>query len=253
MPSEHLPLYLPSDARRAFGTEEFTRRIAKISHWTGGSRILEMACGPGFASIFLAREFGCNVTAVDSDDKSLEQLRERVKAHSLADRVDVKQADLNHLPFSDGEFDGIVLQGRVLMPLAVAVKSLRRYLAPKGRLMLTYPVKVGRHQNKLALDFWEKKLGEPLVLPRESLQIFEQTGYEPEALETLNDSELDDYYRLIEPSIAQAQRDQPAAVKSLVEEIELHRSQGGKASVSYAMLIGRRKEPGEKPPASRNE
>jgi hypothetical protein len=36
------------------------------------------------------------------------------------------------------------------------------------------------------------------------------------------------------------------------QEISVHREQNGKAGVSYAFLIGRRKEPGEKPPASRD-
>ncbi len=250
MPSaEHFPIYFPHEARRAFASDGYCRRIAKLAHLGGTSRVLELCGGP--TGLFLAREVGCAVIAVDADEKPLEAIRERVRAQVLANRVDVRRVDFGKLSFQDGEFHGVLAVGRVPMPLEAAAKTLRRFLAPRGRLVMTYPVKVGRNPFKVAVEHWERKIGEPLLLPREALQIFERNGYEPEAVETLDDRELDEYYRDVETFLAKQPSD--GALSALLrDEVSLHRSQGGKASVSLALVVARRKEPGEKPPASRD-
>jgi SAM-dependent methyltransferase len=248
--AEHFPLYFPADARRPFGSEEFARRIARVAHLGGGSRVLELVAGPtGFA---LAREHGCQLTAVDGEDRAVDQLKDRVKSQSVGDRVQVRKVDLARLPFADAEFDGILSVGRVPLPLTVALRTLRRHLAPKGRLVLTYPVKVGRFPAKPSTEYWEKKLGEPLLYPREVLLTVQKAGFEPEEIQSMNDLELDDLYREVEQLLPKQPPTAEAQVKALREEIELHRAQSGKASVSFALMIARRREPGEKPPVSRD-
>jgi hypothetical protein len=68
-------------------------------------------------------------------------------------------------------------------------------------------------------------------------------------VESLTELELDNLYRDLEPRLQSAPAQDAAVVR---EEIAVHREHNGKAGVSYAFLIGRRKEPGEKPPASRD-
>jgi len=251
-PAEAFPLFYPGDARRPFENDEPVRRFGRTAVLAEGSRVLDLACGRGMAGLLLAREFGCEVLAVDADERALAHLGERVRASGLAERMQVKRVDPMRLPFAEGEFDGILIQGRILFPLTNAVRSLRRFLAPRGRLCLTYPARVGRFPNRASLEFWEAKLGEPVLLPRELLQEMERGGFEPEGVETLGDSELAELYRSLEAKLATLPRDYEALARPLREEIDLFRSLAGKASVTYAMVIGRRKEPGEKPPASRD-
>ncbi len=245
--AEPFPLPFPPDARRPFGSEEFIRRLARMAQWTSGSRVLELEAGT--ASLLLAKEFGCAVTAIDADEAAVQSLKERVKGQSLTDRISVRQASFQDLPFGEGEFEGILALGRVPLSLDEGVQ-LRRHLAPSGRLVWTYPVKVGRYPAKIATDFWDGRLGETMRLPRELLMAVEANGFEPETVETLSDAELDDYYRSIEPQVKKLD-DSPAS-RAIRDELELHRSQGGKSSVSWAVVVGRRREPGEKPPASRD-
>jgi hypothetical protein len=80
--------------------------------------------------------------------------------------------------------------------------------------------------------------------------VLEAAGFEPESAESLHDTELDALYRDIEAGLAASPVGPQAA--GLREELALHRESNGKASVSYAFVVGRRKEPGEKPPASRD-
>jgi cyclopropane fatty-acyl-phospholipid synthase-like methyltransferase len=248
-PAGPFPLYYPGDSRRAFGSDEATRRFARVAQLEPGSRVLVLGCGPVGAPILLARDLGCSVVAADTEDSLLAQIRERVRALGLGDRVETRRVDLDRLGFPDGEFDAILTQGRVFYSLGTALAALRRLLAKRGRIGVTFPARVGRYTAKSALEFWEKRIGTQLLLPRELLLELEAHGYEPESVETLTDLELDGLYRDVE------QRLQAAPVPDaevLRQEIAVHREQNGKAGVSYAFIIGRRKEPGEKPPASRD-
>lgn len=246
--ADPFPLWYPPEARRLFTADGMLRRIARTAHWSNESKVLELCGSP--ASLTLAREVGCAVVVADEDQKALDALKERVTAHALTERVTLKQVSFGALPFGDAEFDGIAALGRVLMPLSAAAVKLRKLLAPKGRLVFTYPVKVGRYPVETALKFWEARLGEPLMLPRDALSSVEKVGFEPETIETVGESELDDHYRELEKSLAQA-ADKAGAAR-IAEEIALHRSSGGKTGVSYGVVVARRKEPGEKPPASRD-
>jgi SAM-dependent methyltransferase len=248
-PAGPFPLYYPGDARRAFGSDESTRRFARVAQLEPGSRILVLGCGPISAPVLLARDLGCSVVAADTEDSLLTLVRERVRALSLGDRVETRRVDLERLPFPDGEFDAILVQGRVFYPLSTGLTALRRVLATRGRIGLTFPARVGRYTAKSALEFWEKRIGMQPLLPRELLAELEAHGYEPESVESLTDLELDALYRDVESRLEGA----PAADAELMrQEIAIHREQNGKAGVSYAFLVGRRKEPGEKPPASRD-
>jgi SAM-dependent methyltransferase len=247
--AEPFPLYFPGDARRPFGTEVATRRFAKVAQLEEGGRVLELGCGPSsFAGVVLAQEFGCSVVAADWNEAMLSRMRERVHSLALDGRIEVRRIELRQLTFREGEFDAILCQGVVLMALSDALRSLRPFLATHGRLGITYPVRVGRVTPRAVLEFWERRLGAALLLPRELLHQLSLAGYEPESIESLQDTELDTLYREVLPHLEQA----PAGSADwLKEEMALHQESGTSTS-SYAFAVGRRREPGEKPPASRD-
>ncbi|MCY1077417.1 SAM-dependent methyltransferase [Archangium lansingense] len=249
-PAESFPLYFPGDARRPFSSEVATRRFAKVAQLEEGGRVLELGCGPsGPASVVLAQEFGCSVVAADADETMLIHMRDRVRSLGLDGRVDVRRVDLRKPVFREGEFDAILCQGRMFMALPDAFGTLRPLLAHQGRLGITYPVRVGRVTPRAVLEFWERRLGAPLLLPRELLQHLALAGFEPESVESLQDAELDAFYRELEPLLAKASAEQSVWLR---EEMALHRENNGKATSSYAFAVGRRREPGEKPPATRD-
>lgn len=248
MPSaEAFPLYYPPNARRAFESDDIIRRFANVATLTSGSRVLEVLAGRGSASVLLAKELGCEILALEADDAGVTALVERVRTLSLQDRITVKKMDPTRPDLPAGEFDAVVVQGRVVGQLESVAHAYRPLLSTNGRLMMTYPAKVGRFPQRHALEFWEKRLGEAPRYPREVLMAIESCGFEPEAVETLDDGALAELYRGLEQKI-----DGNAAAAALREEVDLFRGASNKASVSYAFAVARRKEPGEKPPASRD-
>jgi ubiquinone/menaquinone biosynthesis C-methylase UbiE len=249
--ADAFPAFYPLEARRPFGHDEAVRRMAKIARFSAGCRLLHLGCGSGATTVMLAHETGCSILAADSDAAAVEKLQERVRTSNLGERVQHRVVDFKKLPFPDAEFDGIVLDGGLPMRLSAAMTQLRRLLAPKGRLCIVYPVKVGREQAASVVQFWERRLAEALQMPREALQVMESAGYEPHSVETLPDVELAEFYRSVEAHSSSVS--DPERAKELREELALQGAQSGAASVTFAQLIGRRKEAGEKPPPSRSE
>lgn len=244
--AEAFPFYLPAEARRLYTTDGVARRIALNAHWTNTARVLELYGSS--AGIALAKELGCDVTLAESDDAVLKALEQRVASAGVSDRVKVSKVSMTSLSFPEGSQDGVLVLGRLLMPLDEAAIKLRRFLALRGRLVVTWPVRVGLRPQKAALEFWEKRVGK-LQSPRECLMSVEKHGYEPETIETPSEADLDEYYKSVEASLGKAP---PEAAKLLKQEIEVHRDAGSKSGVTLALLVLRRKEPGERPPAARD-
>ncbi|HEY1417946.1 MAG TPA: SAM-dependent methyltransferase, partial [Myxococcaceae bacterium] len=78
--------------------------------------------------------------------------------------------------------------------------------------------------------------GHPLRGPQEVLAALPAAGYEPDFSETLGLDETEALYA--------------SAPEELADEAALHRA--GAAAISFAIAVGRRREPDEKPRPSRD-
>jgi ubiquinone/menaquinone biosynthesis C-methylase UbiE len=120
-----------------------------------GSRVLEAGCGTGLILRTLApvaTRLGRGLAVgVDLSAGMLRQARAR--------DLDVMQADLTHLPFSDHSFD-LVCSFKVLAhvePIVPALRELSRVLRPGGRLIAEF-------YNPLSLRYLIKRLKRPTAI-----------------------------------------------------------------------------------------
>jgi len=72
-----------------------------------GMKVLDMGCGKGLTSVFLAKEFGVTVFANDLWIAATENLK-RFEAAGVADRVFPVHAEAHALPYAEGFFDAAV-------------------------------------------------------------------------------------------------------------------------------------------------
>jgi SAM-dependent methyltransferase len=91
------------------------------------TRVLEVGCGSGAMAERVRDELGAQVVAVDSSERMIELTRQR--------DVEAYVADVQELPFADGEFD-CVFAGWVLyhvLDRERAISECARVLRPGGR------------------------------------------------------------------------------------------------------------------------
>lgn len=248
---DSLALYYPDEAWEVCVSADWVRRAARVAKLIE-VRVLQVGWGPGTATTTLAKDANCKVVSLGLDHGLVAQSRERVKSKGDKLKVDYKSWDGKKLPFGAAGFDAVWVDGGLGTEPGEILGQVRPLLALSGRAVFTYPVRVGRHQDRALFAHWEAKTGAPLMLPRELLCAVEGLGFEPQAIETLGDEELDLFYRAVESSAGGLKGANADLAASLCEEAALHRGQTGKSTVSFARVIARRKEPGEKPAPSRD-
>jgi ubiquinone/menaquinone biosynthesis C-methylase UbiE len=194
---------MPDSAHKAVVQESFTRqaevyavtptvadpsrieRLVEAVAPTPESRVLEVACGPGFLALAFAKR--CReAVGLDLTDAPLAIAEKNRQERGLAN-VRFRRGDAEHLPFAEGEFDVAVCRfafhhfeepGRVLREMA-------RVCRPQGTVTVEDLVSSehrarGDYQNKF------ERLRDPshtrALAPSELLALFTAAGLEIERL-----------------------------------------------------------------------
>ena len=131
------------------GPAELTAGKANI---LPGQKVLDIACGSGWATMVAARSAGENghVTGIDIADKLLEVARQKAASSGLLN-IDYRVGDIHDLDFNDSSFD-VVLSTLVFSELnederRYALKQSERILKPGGLIIIAdevVPRKTGR-------------------------------------------------------------------------------------------------------------
>ena len=110
-----------------------------------GMRVLDLACGKGMTSAFLAREFGVQVYAVDFDEwegwTSPEIRFNNAKEYGVEDLVIPVKADARSLPFAHGFFDAIICVDAYIYfgQEEDYLQNILQFLRPGGKIGMIVP------------------------------------------------------------------------------------------------------------------
>ncbi len=116
--------------------------------WTGGERVLDVGCGRGLMLVGAAKRLTSGrATGVDiwqAEDLSgnrPEATLENARREGVADRVEVKTADMRELPFPDASLDVVVSSAAIHNLYAAgdrakAIREIARVLKPGGQALL---------------------------------------------------------------------------------------------------------------------
>ncbi len=103
---------------------EYLPWIPEKLHAASASRVLDLGCGSGWLSVFLARE-GFKVTGIDVADHALELGRQWAAMEDLKIQFDV--GDLGELPYPDNSFDAVVANSIIEhLPLSLALVAMAK-------------------------------------------------------------------------------------------------------------------------------
>ncbi|HKM71761.1 MAG TPA: methyltransferase domain-containing protein [Stellaceae bacterium] len=112
-----------------------TREHAERAGIQAGMHVLDLGCGLGGASRYLAAECGCRMAAIDLTPNFVEAARILTARCGLAVRIEFRQANALALPFEDSSFDH-VWSYAVTMNIADKEglgREVARVLKPGGR------------------------------------------------------------------------------------------------------------------------
>lgn len=119
-------------------TWHFLERIAQP-----GTSILDLGCGVGTDSIFLASN-GCKVHAIDTSSMMLEQARKNARIRGMSHLIELEQRDIEDLDkashLQDGSFSGILANFGSLNTLEsyeTIDRAFSRLLATRGWIVAT--------------------------------------------------------------------------------------------------------------------
>ena len=245
------PLSYPVDLRLPFLAGEGLERLALTCNWAQGQSAWVLGAGPGHLGLSLElAALGLAVTVADTDPAQLERFKAAAAAARVRGQLTVHGLEQGATQLPEGAADALFLDARFGAPLEQLSTQLRPALRKNGHLVALCAARVGRAPAAGVLgEHWERRTGAGLRPPRELLQRLERTGYEPQTAEALADVTMEEAYALLEAALPLL--DEPARAP-FDEELRSWRAAGeGTASVAFTLLVARRKEPGEKPPAAR--
>jgi SAM-dependent methyltransferase len=117
--------------------ERFAERALELASVQAGSRVLDVAAGPGTLAILAARR-GAEVTAVDFSEAMIERLRARAAGQGIPN-VRMLVGDGQALELPDRAFDAVFsMFGIIFFPdRARGFGEMARVLAPGGRAVVS--------------------------------------------------------------------------------------------------------------------
>jgi len=113
-----------------------TEQMFRSLNLTPASRLLDLGCGVGSTTRYVARKYGCEAVGIDQDAEMIEQARRRSKGKRYS-RLRYQVMNGIAMEFADASFDYVVLQSVACfndkLPL---LREVRRVLKPSGRIAL---------------------------------------------------------------------------------------------------------------------
>ncbi|MGW6389252.1 GNAT family N-acetyltransferase [Streptomyces sp. NPDC055103] len=230
--------------RQGPGSDTTTRRLlALVGQLPERPRVLDLGCGPGRSALLLAAEAGAEVTAVDTHEPFLAELRTSAAARGLDGSVHTLRADMGALPLPDGSFDLVWAESSVfVLGFDRALAEWRRLLAPGGTLVLTECVWTTEEPGPAARAFWEDHYTLRTVAGNAAAAV--GAGYHVLGTVPQPESDWDEYYVPLAAHAEAADTTVPGmaeAVAGARAEIALRREHGG--DYGYAGFVLRPADP----------
>src|SRR5690606_1284987 len=140
---------------------------------------LDIGAGQGASTFDLLRLTNGRITAVDLYEPFLERLYERAEREGVSDeRLIIKRADMEALPFHEGEFDLIWSEGAIYVAgFARGLSLWRRFLKPGGCVAVSECSWLMDTPSDEARAFWDEVYPDMGTLASNTAAA-ERTGYE---------------------------------------------------------------------------
>jgi ubiquinone/menaquinone biosynthesis C-methylase UbiE len=112
-----------------------THRLSEALRIDKNAKVVDIACGKGTTSVFLAQKYDCQVVGIDISGDLIAEAEALKKRKGLEGKVSFFVGDALDMPFSDNEFDVAISQAMLILvsDKELAVKEALRVTKSGGR------------------------------------------------------------------------------------------------------------------------
>jgi len=130
--------YWEGDEPVAQAQEKLIEKLAEQAGLRRGMRVLDVGCGVGGSSLWLAQEYDCSVLGITISPVQARMAQAQAAAKGLARKVSFEVIDANELPFSEETFDLIWIVECIehLKDKPAFLKACSRILSPGGSIAI---------------------------------------------------------------------------------------------------------------------
>jgi len=138
--------------------QRWRRRVVADVLRSEPGRVLDVATGTADLAIMAAKKGAPQVVGVDIAEDMLVVGRQKIQRADLGDRVTLQRGDAEKLPFSDNQFDAVMVSFGVrnFEDLDAGLAQIRRVLRPGGRLHVLEFSKPSAFPVKQAYGFYNR-------------------------------------------------------------------------------------------------
>ena len=163
--------------RESPGLDRCTRQAFEMLPAMNGPVILDIGCGPGAATMELARLSNGDVTGLDFHQPFLDRLNAKIEAAGLSSRVRTVHGSMSEMAFPEGSFDVLWAEGSIyVIGFGKGLREWARFLKPEGYLVASEVVWLRPDPPPEVRKFWEANYPGIRTIP-ENLEQVAACGY----------------------------------------------------------------------------
>lgn len=134
--------------------ERENEALAEMVRIKSSDVVLDVGCGVGGSSIFLAKKFSCKVIGITLSKKQVEQATRNAERSGIANNTEFFVMDFENITFSDCKFDVVWTIESVCHAnnKKKFIESVNRILKPGGRLIIADGFAVKENYNDSEKD-----------------------------------------------------------------------------------------------------
>jgi ubiquinone/menaquinone biosynthesis C-methylase UbiE len=121
------------------GGFDATNELLSLCHIEDAREVLNVGCGIGVGSAYIAKKYGCHVVGVDISKRMIDWSRRRAREERVEPLVEFRTADVLDLPFEADRFDVVFAESVFIFieDKAQAIRECVRVTKPGGHVGLS--------------------------------------------------------------------------------------------------------------------
>ena len=209
------------------GRNKYTRKAFHMIPPLKRPAILDIGCGSGDPTLELARLSNGNITALDINQQSLDELQQKATQLNLIHNITLHNCSMTTMDFPTESFDIIWSEGSIyIIGFTRGLQEWKRFIKPKGYLVVHEMCWLQSHPPQEIKHYWEKNYPGITTISR-NLQIIADNHYTILGYFPLpKDAWWHDYYKPLQQRIDMLRKkyaDSPYVQKQLAnEQVEIN-------------------------------